>query len=129
MKTDRSAPNAASERKGGADRLARELRRLLFAWAALIALMLSSLGSAYLSLGVGNLVAGLAIALVKIAIVVWLFMRLGRASATLRIAAAIGLAAWLLLAGLSGVDYATRAHEPAAVQRPGQLVPLQTDRR
>jgi hypothetical protein len=41
-----------------------------------------------------------------------------------RIAAATALAIWLLLAGLSGVDYATRPHEPARYQSPAQLAPL-----
>ena len=55
---------------------ARPVRRLLLAWAALVALMLASLGSAYLPLGAGNLVAGVVIAAVKTGIVAWVFMRL-----------------------------------------------------
>ena len=97
------------------------VRSLAIAWVALLALMLSSLGSAYLRLGVGNVVAGLAIAVVKSAIVVWLFMRLRTAPATVRIVAATGLATLLILLALSGVDYATRASEPAAFQAPQQV--------
>jgi hypothetical protein len=46
-----------------------------------------------------------------------------------RVAAATGIAAWFLLASLSGVDYATRAAPQAHVQQPEQLQPLlQKDR-
>jgi caa(3)-type oxidase subunit IV len=95
-------------------------RVLAIAWAALLALMLTSLGSAYLDLGIGNAVAGLAIAFVKSAIVVWLFMRLRSSPATVRIVAATALATLLILVALSGVDYATRTPEPAAFQSPRQ---------
>jgi cytochrome c oxidase subunit IV len=102
----------------------RRTRRIAIAWVALLALMLASLGSAYLSLGIGNLVAGLVIAAAKSAIVVVLFMGLARSSAMVRIAAATAVATWFVLAALSGVDYATRPHEPAAYQSPAQLEPL-----
>jgi cytochrome c oxidase subunit IV len=102
----------------------RHAFKLLLAWLALLVLMLSSLGSAYLSLGVGNLIAGVAIATVKSSIVALLFMRLAGSSATVRLVAVIGIAMWLLLAGLSGVDYATRSRQPAAFQLPRQLPSL-----
>jgi cytochrome c oxidase subunit 4 len=103
----------------------RTLRRLLAAWLALIGLMLTSLGSAYLPLGGLNVVAGLAIAALKAGIVVWLFMRLGSAGTMARIAAAVGFATWGLLVALSGVDYATRITDPAPMQPPQLLRPLQ----
>ncbi|VTU21665.1 caa(3)-type oxidase, subunit IV [Variovorax sp. PBL-H6] len=99
----------------------RHALKLLLAWLALLALMFASLGSAYLSLGVGNPIAALAIALLKSAIVVLLFMGLASAGVTVRIVAATALCTLLLLAALSGVDYATRPDEPAAYQAPGQL--------
>jgi cytochrome c oxidase subunit 4 len=99
----------------------RHVRRLALAWLALIVLMLASLASAYVPLGIGNAVAGLAIAALKSAIVVALFMRLAEASAMIRIVAVIAVAFWLLLAGLSGVDYATRPGEPAPFQKPAQV--------
>ena len=100
--------------------LRHQARTLVIAWAALLALMMTSLGSAYLRLGAGNVAAGLAIAVVKSAIVVWLFMRLRAATATVRIVAATALATLLLLVVLGGVDYATRPAEPAAFQTPAQ---------
>lgn len=93
-------------------------RRLLAAWAALIALMLASLASAYVPLGWGNFAAGMAIAVAKAGIVVLLFMGLGRAGALLRLVAALALATWAIQLALSGVDYATRAAQPAAYQQP-----------
>jgi caa(3)-type oxidase subunit IV len=91
-------------------------RRIALAWAALLALMLTSLGSAYLSLGVGNVVAGVVIACIKTGIVVTVFMRLGRAGSAARLAVGAGLALGLLLASLSALDLATRGPGPAAVQ-------------
>ncbi|TFY97207.1 cytochrome C oxidase subunit IV family protein [Ramlibacter humi] len=103
--------------------LRRHSLKLAAAWVALLALMLTSLGSAYLPLGRGNLVAGLAIATTKSLIVLWLFMDLRRAPPTLRLTAALGFAALALLFTLSGVDFATRDMHPAAMQQPQQLAP------
>ncbi|HSC64237.1 MAG TPA: cytochrome C oxidase subunit IV family protein [Caldimonas sp.] len=100
-----------------------EVRDLVATWVALIALMLASLGSAYLKLGVGNALAGVAIATIKTALVVWIFMQLRRASATTRTAAAVGLATLLLLMTLSFVDYSTRSRAPAPWQSPQQIAP------
>ena len=103
---------------------ARHARRLGWAWLGLLALMLTSLGSSYVPMGAGNFAAGIGIAIVKSAIVVWLFMRIGSTSASVRIAAATGVAVWFLLVALSGVDYATRTAPQAPVQQPEQLRPL-----
>ena len=104
--------------------LRRTLRSIATAWIALLALMLASLGSAYLKLGAWNMVAGLAIAGVKSAIVVWLFMRLRESGPMIRLVAAVGLGVWLILLALSGVDYETRHVTPAAVQQPRQVQSL-----
>jgi len=90
---------------------------------ALIALMLASLGSAYVPLGPGNVLTGLGIALVKSAIVAGLFMGLARAGALLRIVAAVALATWCILLVLGGLEQATRPEQPAAFQQPQQLEP------
>ena len=101
--------------------LRRHIRHLALAWIALIALMLASLGSAYLPLGIGNALAGIAIAVVKSAIVVTLFMGLARAGALLRIVAAVALATFCILLVLGGLEQATRPEQPAAFQQPQQL--------
>jgi cytochrome c oxidase subunit IV len=97
------------------------MARVSVAWVLLIALMLTSLASAYVPLGPWNLVAGIVIALTKSLIVLTVFMGLWRAPALLRIAAALGFAMLALLFSLSGVDYATRVSAPAPVQQPQQL--------
>ena len=101
--------------------LRSQARAFAIAWVVLLALMLTSLGSAYLDLGAGNAAAGIVIAFIKSAIVLWLFMRLRTSPATVRVVAATALAALSILGLLSGVDYATRRPEPAAFQvpRPG----------
>jgi cytochrome c oxidase subunit 4 len=106
---------------------ASRARRLMLAWVALLVLMLTSLGSAYLNLGIGNAAASLGIAAIKTAIVAWWFMELRLASATLRTVALVGLFMLGLLATLSGIDYATRLVDPAAVQAPQQLQPVLRD--
>ena len=102
----------------------RTARLLGLAWLALLALMLASLGSAYLRLGPWNMVAGLTIAAIKAALVAWLFMRLREAGPLIRLVAVVGLGVWLILVALSGVDYQTRSKTPADVQRPQQLLPV-----
>jgi cytochrome c oxidase subunit IV len=101
--------------------------KLVLAWLALLALMTTSLASAYVALGVGNLIAGLAIAAIKTSIVVWLFMDLRIASGVVRAVAAVAAVMLAVLFTLSGVDYRTRLHEPAAVQSPRQIEPLVAD--
>jgi len=103
-------------------RFARRARTLGLAWIALLALMLASLGSAYLRLGAFNMPAGLLISAVKAGIVAWLFMRLREAGLLLRMAALAGLAVYTIQLVLTGVDYETRAQTPAAVQRPQLLL-------
>lgn len=91
-------------------------RRLVLVWIALIALLAATFALAYVPLGDGNAAAALLIAFVKVALVVWWFMRLDEASAKTRIAAGVALVFFALLAGLSAVDYATREHNPAPAQ-------------
>ena len=106
-------------------RFARTARTLAATWIALLALMLASLGSAYLKLGPWNMVSGLVIAAIKAALVAWLFMRLRESGPLIRLVAVAGLGVWFILVALSGVDYETRSQTPAAVQRPQQLLPPQ----
>jgi cytochrome c oxidase subunit 4 len=67
-------------------------------------------------------VLNLLIALAKAALVVFVFMRLRRSHALVRIAAVTGLVTLSVLFALSGTDYATRERIPAAWQAP-QAVP------
>lgn len=99
-------------------------RPVALAWAALMALLLLTLGLAYLPLGRLNLVAALAIAAAKAALVVVVFMHPRRGPSALRVAAVVGVATLSLLFGLSSLDFGTRHAEPAAAQVPKQLPPL-----
>lgn len=100
------------------------MKRIAVAWAALLALMLASLASAYVPLGAWNLVIGLAIAGVKCAVVLGVFMRLGAGPTMIRFACAVAVLMLALLGGLSALDAATRRTEPAVMQPPQQLRPL-----
>jgi caa(3)-type oxidase subunit IV len=115
-----NAPSAGR----ASDAFARAARAIALAWLALLLLMLTSLGSAYLRLGPGNFAAGIAIAATKTAIVVWSFMQLRRAPPLTRIVAGVGVALVLLLMALSGLDYATRRAPSAPWQEPRQLAPV-----
>ena len=106
----------------------RQWRRLLAVWAVLLALMLLSLGVAYLPIGAGwKAAAGLLIAGVKASIVVLVFMQLGRHHPLARLALAVALWTLLVMGVLSGVDYLTRQHDPARVQVPGRSSPAVLD--
>jgi cytochrome c oxidase subunit 4 len=107
-----------------ADAFIAEARGLMLCWLALLALMTTSLGGAYLRLGVGNVFVALGIAVIKTGIVGWWFMHLRHASATTRLAAGVALVMLAILLTLSGVDYLTRVDEPAALQAPAQIEPI-----
>jgi caa(3)-type oxidase subunit IV len=92
--------------------------RLLAAWLALLVLLLLSLGSAYLSLGAFNLVISLAIAAIKIALIVVVFMKLPGASSWSRVAAWAALVLLAVLGTLSAFEGLTREHCRAAIQPP-----------
>jgi cytochrome c oxidase subunit IV len=94
--------------------MAKPPASVLGPWVALLALLMATLGLAYLPLGAGNLVVSLTIATAKGAIVAAVFMKLvGRP--TLRwVFAGAGLFWLSFLFGLSMTDYATRTGWPFA---------------
>lgn len=107
--------NTASHRIG---------RRVGLAWLALMVLLASTLGLAHVPLGVFNLWIGLAIAALKAAIVLGLFMHLARGPVLIRVATIASAATLATLFALSSVDYATRRVEGAPMQQPQQHPPL-----
>jgi len=107
-----------------ADNLRRQGRRLAVVWLALLALLMLSLGSAYLSLGVFNLVASLVIAAIKIGLIVVFFMHLPRATAWSRLAAWTAVVLLAVLGTLSGFEGVTRSHGNAAWQSPASIPPV-----
>lgn len=102
----------------------RQARVLVAVWVALLVLLFSSLGSAWLHLGILNLVAGLAIAALKIALIVRWFMQLDRSPRWSVLAALVAACALALLAGLTVFEGTTRPRDPAVFQQPDQLPPL-----
>lgn len=58
-------------------------------WAALLVLLFSSLGLAYVPLGVWNFPVGVGIAFIKAGLVAWFFMQVNRASTLTRLAAGL----------------------------------------
>jgi caa(3)-type oxidase subunit IV len=107
-----------------AERYRKARRRYAVAWAALMLLLAATATIGRLNLGIGNLLAGLGIAFIKCAIVVWVFMAFDRASTLVRLAFGAGLALLLVLEGLSLLDFAPRRDEPARWQTPHQIAPL-----
>jgi len=81
------------------------LKTHLLVWTALLAL---SAGSSLLPLGVFNLVSNFAIAAIKIALVLWFFMRIGRSMPIVRLAALAGVVWLALLFGLALSDVLAR---------------------
>jgi cytochrome c oxidase subunit 4 len=96
----------------------REYRIILYVWAALIALALLSLATAFLPLGAGNSVACMLIAMLKAALVISFFMKLKGAGAAVQVFAATGLFVLALLFGISRSDFAVRRQSPAPWHAP-----------
>lgn len=94
--------------------MARPPAGILIAWAALLGLLLATLGLAYLPLGTGNIAVALGIATAKGLIVAAVFMKLAGPPSLRWVFAGAGLFWVAFLFGLSMTDYATRTGWPFA---------------
>jgi cytochrome c oxidase subunit IV len=83
-------------------------RRNGLIWLALLALLLTSFGSAYIPLGGWNTFIGIAIAFAKAALVALLFMELSRSRALIRLAGVAGLTFLFVLFGLTTTEVLMR---------------------
>jgi len=83
-------------------------RTYVISWCALLALLLLTLGSAYLPLGSLNTAINLTISVTQAAIVLLFSMHLRSAHPTLRIVAGIGFFGIVILIALSLSDVLTR---------------------
>jgi cytochrome c oxidase subunit 4 len=101
----------------------RRNRPLVFTWIALMALLATTAACALLRLGWLNTAISLAVALAKALLVAFVFMRLKRAPALLRLAAVAGAVMLVLLFGLALTDYTTRAELAAPWQQPAAVAP------
>ena len=102
----------------------KSMRPLVLTWAALMALLAVSAGSALLHLGWANTAIGLVIATIKALLVAIIFMRLKKAHSLLRLTALLGVSAMVLLFGLSSADYFTRPEAKADWQQPKAVQPV-----
>lgn len=80
-------------------------------WFALLALLLTSCGTAYIPLGSWNAPIGIAIAFMKAGLVATLFMELNRSRPLIRLAGAAGLFFVLVLFGLVIIDVWMRLND------------------
>ena len=103
----------ADRRRSDAPRPPPSLANQVIVLAALLVLLLLSVGSALLHLGMFNTVANLGIAALKALLVMVFFMRLRSSSPLIRIASAVGFAWLSMLIVLSVADLLTRMAPPA----------------
>ena len=87
---------------------AATVRTYLISWLVLLALLLLTLGSAYLPLGWANTAINLTVSMTQAAIVLLFSMHLRSAHPTLRIVAGSGFFGIAILISLSLADFLTR---------------------
>jgi cytochrome c oxidase subunit 4 len=78
-------------------------------WAALMALLALTVGLTFAPLGPWRLAAGLAIALAKTGLILWVYMDLRKAGGVVRLAALASVFFLAVLLGLTWLDFAARA--------------------
>lgn len=80
----------------------------LLAWAALMALLMATIGVSFLNLGAWNVVLNMAIAAGKVGIIAWVYMHLRHSFPLVRLAAVLAIL-WLAILFMLGLsDYLTR---------------------
>ena len=97
---------------------ATSVRALLYTWGGLLLLLAVTTASAYIHLGLGNLVLNLVIAAAKVALIAAVFMHLVRSSAAVRLASCAALFFLFILAFLFFGDWLTRPSNPAPWRAP-----------
>jgi len=96
---------------------ARSRAPLVTVWISLMLLLAMTVGTSFISLGPGNALLNLGIAIAKALLVAAFFMHLAHAPAILRLIAIIGIVTLSLLFVLSGADYLNRSTVPGEWQR------------
>jgi cytochrome c oxidase subunit 4 len=84
------------------------LKTLLAVWVILLVLLGLTTASSYMSLGIGNTLINLVIAIMKIGLIVLFFMHLLRSDAAVRLAAATTLLFLFFMVFLTFGDLVTR---------------------
>ena len=93
--------------------MTRPPRHILLAWLALLALLLATLGLAFVPMGSGNIAVALTIGWIKGLIVALVFMKLARGASLRWVFAGAGFFWLLFLFGLTATDYLTRQGWPS----------------
>lgn len=93
-------------------------RKYVLVWLSLLTLLGLSAGSAYIDLAWGNTAVNFAIALIKLALIMVVFMRALQGEGALRLAFGAAVFILTLLAFLSFGDYFTRELHPAPWREP-----------
>ena len=99
------------------------LKRIWICWAALLLLLATTTGAAFLPLGSFNASVALAIAACKALLVLIVFMELRRSSGLVRAFAVAGFFWLLILLTLTSADYLTRRDTSAPWQADGGTHP------
>ena len=94
---------------------------LVLAWVGLLALLAATLVLGYVPMGSFNVVAALAISVLKTLLVVIVFMKLLDSGHLVRFAAAAGLFWLALLFALGVTDYLTRSTAPTGSYTRGHV--------
>lgn len=88
------------------------VRTYIWVWLALLALLATTFGSAYVAMGWFNVVVNVGISLTKMLLVMIFFMHLRHASALVRVFSTVGFLWLLTLLTLSLADYLSRIAIP-----------------
>ena len=99
---------------------ASSLKTLLAVWVGLMVLLALTTASSYASLGIGNSLINLVIAVMKVGLIVLFFMHLLRADAAVRLAAAATILFLFFMGFLIFADLLTRHPQQAPWQPPGE---------
>ena len=89
------------------------LKTYVLVWVGLLVLLALTCGSAYLPMGVFNVIANLGISLAKVLLVMVYFMHLRHANGVLRMFSGVGFVWLMFLFVLSLSDYLTRIALPS----------------
>jgi cytochrome c oxidase subunit 4 len=90
----------------------KNVRSILYAWVALLVLLALTIGASFAPLGPVLPYVSYTIAILKTALIVWLFMEMKTRDGLQRLAFAVGFVWLLFLLVLSFADVLTRAWPP-----------------
>lgn len=87
-------------------------RTYVLVWLALVALTFLTTAVAYIDMGPLNIVVAITIAVIKMALVIWIFMGVRQASSLTRLFVVAGFLWFAILIVMTGQDYISRGWLP-----------------